>query len=127
MTILIIDDEKFVFQILGPVLQGQGYDVQVAEDGEEGLKKIVSLKPDLVLLDILMPRMDGCELLEKIKEQGLPLPRTIVLSALNQDDKVERALSLGAEEYWIKSDLDVKDIVQRINAKLGKTSLEAEK
>jgi len=119
MTILIIDDEEFVNQILAPALREEGYDVYVALDGEEGLKKILTLKPDFVLLDILMPKMNGCEVLEKLNEQNLnPKPRIVILSAFVQTEQIKKALSLGAEDYWVKSDLDVQNIIDRINKKL---------
>jgi DNA-binding response OmpR family regulator len=119
MTILIIDDEDFVNKILAPSLREEGYDVDVALDGEEGLKKILTLKPDFVLLDILMPKMNGCEVLEKLNEQNLDhKPRIVILSAFVQTDQIKKALSLGAEDYWVKSDLDVQNIIDRINKKL---------
>ncbi len=101
--ILVVDDEPGIVDIARANLEGQGYSVIGAYDGEEALTKIREEKPDLVILDILMPEMDGWDVLERIESDpelsGIPV---IMLTARVSDEDVLRGLETGAVEYMTK-------------------------
>lgn len=118
--ILIVEDDKFLRELMAQKILKEGYDVLEAMDGEEGLKVIREEKPDLVLLDLLLPIMDGFELLAKIKEDAVlsKIP-IIVLSNLGQKEDVEKALSLGAKDYMVKAHFTPTEIAVKIKGILG--------
>ena len=103
--ILIVEDEKALSHALNIKLQQEGYTVTIASDGEEALQKVESHPYDLILLDIIMPRMDGITLLEFLKKGSKPsaLIPVIVFSNLSQKEEMERAKELGATEYLVKA------------------------
>jgi len=102
-TILIIEDDKFLRQLIVQKLLKEEYNVSEAVDGEEGIKKIKEEKPDLVLLDLILPGIDGFEVLSRMKkdEEISSIP-VIILSNLGQREDVERGLNLGAVDYLIR-------------------------
>ncbi|MCK4519550.1 MAG: response regulator [Candidatus Omnitrophica bacterium] len=101
--ILIVDDEQELVKALQIRLGAAGYEVIVAYDGKKGLEKAQEGKPNLILLDILMPEMDGFETLEKLKQdrQTKTIP-VIILTAKSQLEDVTRTTNLGAENYIVK-------------------------
>ena len=101
--ILIVEDEQELVKALQVRLGAAGYEVIVAYDGKEGLEKAQEGKPDLILLDILMPQMDGFETLEKLKQdsQTKAIP-VIILTAKSQFEDVTKTTNLGAEDYIVK-------------------------
>lgn len=101
--ILIIEDDRISIEILEYFLENEDYSVSVAQDGEIGLRKITENKPDLILLDIMLPGMDGIQLLEKVKEdtQLSQIP-IIIISSLSQDEDILRGLEKGAMDYLSK-------------------------
>src|SRR3989344_7819408 len=103
--ILIVEDEKALSHALNIRMQKEGYTVTIASDGEEALQKVESHPYDLILLDIIMPRMDGITLLEFLKKGSKPsaLIPVIVFSNLSQKEEMERAKELGATEYLVKA------------------------
>ena len=113
--ILIIEDDKFLRELIAQKLVKEGYDVSEAIDGEEGVKKTKEVKPDLVLLDLILPEMDGFEVLSRIKEDptvsSVPV---IILSNLGQKEDVERCLKIGAADYLIKAHFTPGEIVEKI-------------
>ncbi|HRY63697.1 MAG TPA: response regulator [Patescibacteria group bacterium] len=115
--ILIIEDEQTLVKALEQVLKEQGYKVEVAIDGEEGWQKITSFEPNLILLDLILPKMDGFSVLRKMKENNLTdkIPVVVITNLSDVGDKV---LSLGAVDCLIKSDLSVDDIQGVIEKKL---------
>jgi len=118
--ILIIDDELLVQKVLTDKLQEQGFEIISALDGEEGLKMIENKKPDLILLDIIMPKLDGTSVLKKLKENP-ETNRIPVLIFTNLSDKETLAISLkfGGVEYLTKADHTLDDIVEKVKEKLG--------
>ncbi len=118
-TILIIEDDKFLKELIARKLAGEGYDVLEAVDGEEGIKKIKQEKPDLVLLDLILPGVDGFEILSKMKEDPMAarIP-VIILSNLGQKEDVERGFKLGAVDYLIKAHFTPGEIIDKIKAVL---------
>jgi len=114
-NILIVEDDKFLRELISQKLLKEGYKVSEAVDGEEGIKKVKEEKPDLVLLDLILPGIDGFEVLSKMKEDtALAQIPVIILSNLGQKDDVERGLKLGAVDYLIKAHFTPGEIIDKI-------------
>ncbi len=113
--ILIIEDDKFLRELISRKLSDEGFNIQEAVDGEEGLKKIKEGKPDLILLDLILPSIDGFEVLSRMKEDpGVSAIPVIILSNLGQKEEVERGLKLGAADYLIKAHFTPGEIIEKI-------------
>jgi DNA-binding response OmpR family regulator len=118
-TILIIEDDKFLRELIAQKLLKEGYDISEAIDGEEGIKKIKTEKPDLVLLDLILPGIDGFEVLSQMKEDPtLSSIPVIILSNLGQKEDVEKGLKLGAVDYLIKAHFTPGEIIDKIKSVL---------
>jgi len=115
--ILIVEDDKFLRELISQKLVKEGYDIGSAIDGEEGVKKIKDEKPDLVLLDLILPGIDGFEVLTQMKEMpstsSIPV---IILSNLGQKEDIERGLKLGAADYLIKAHFTPGEIIEKIKS-----------
>lgn len=113
--ILFIEDEQSLQKTFGDVLKKEGYKIISALDGETGLRLVKSEKPDLVVLDLVLPRIHGLEVLEEIKKDSetkkIPV---IILTNIEGAKDVERALELGATTYLVKTSYALKDIVNKI-------------
>ncbi len=118
-TILIVEDDEFLRELIIRKLTEEGFKVSQAIDGEEGIKKIKEEKPDLVLLDLILPGIDGFEVLAKVKEDSslISIP-VIILSNLGQKEDVEKGLKLGAVDYLIKAHFTPGEIIDKIKAVL---------
>lgn len=113
--ILIVEDEPFLRRIISEHLRESGYLVTEAVDGEEGLKKLQEEQFDLVLLDLLLPGMDGFELLAQLKkEEKLNKIPVLILSNLGQREEIEKGLSLGAADYLIKAHVTPEEVLAKI-------------
>ena len=119
-TILFIEDESALQKILGEALSKEGYKIIPALDGEIGLRLVKIKKPDLVLLDLILPKIDGFEVLKRIKEDPeiseIPI---IVLTNLEGIKDVDRALELGATTYLVKENYNLEEVVEKIKKVLG--------
>jgi DNA-binding response OmpR family regulator len=113
--ILIVEDEEILLTALSEELRQEGFNAVGAKDGVEGVEKIVSEKPDLVLLDLVMPRLDGIGALKQMKEnpetKDIPI---VILTNLSDYDKVSDALSLGAMDYLVKANYRLEELVNKI-------------
>lgn len=113
--IFIIEDEQSLREILAERLKDAGFEIEVAIDGAEALDKLKTITPDVILLDIILPKIDGFTVLEKIKEdlriREIPV---IVLSNLGQDTDIKRALDMGAVDYFIKAQHSLLEIVELV-------------
>ncbi len=117
-SILVIDDDSFILQLIQNILQPEGYDVIVAADGVYGMTLMRDTKPDLVLLDIMMPGPDGYQVLESIrKHSDVPI---IMITAKLDVDSIKQAVDLGADDY-VKKPFTPAELVARIHAKLRRT------
>lgn len=112
-VVLIVEDEKPLARALQLKLTAEGFSILLALDGEEGLQQIKEHEVDLVLLDLVMPKMDGFAFLTALKELGKKIP-VIVASNLGQEQDVERAKVLGVKDYYIKSNISLAEIVTHI-------------
>ena len=119
--ILVVEDETFLVKIYAVKLKKEGFEVSIANDGEEAVKMAASVKPDLILLDLILPKMNGFEALEKIRanpdNKKTPV---IVLSNLGQEEDIKRAETLGADDYLVKANFSIQDIVAKIRETLDK-------
>jgi len=114
-SILLIEDDSFLIDIYTTKLKESGFDVAVAADGEQAIIKVKELKPDLVILDIVLPEVDGWEILRKIKsELKLEDLKVIILSNLGQKEEVEKGINLGAAKYLIKAHYTPSQVVEEI-------------
>jgi DNA-binding response OmpR family regulator len=118
-NILIIEDDRFLRELIARKLIKEDFNISEAIDGEEGIKKIKEEKPDLVLLDLILPGIDGFEVLSKMKEDPsiIRIP-VIILSNLGQREDVERGLKLGAVDYLIKAHFTPGEIIEKIKLAL---------
>jgi len=118
--ILVVDDDQFFAKTLEAALPKEKYSLVTAEDGEMGLEKLKSEKPDLVVLDMMMPKMDGATFLKKMQESTeLPKVPVLVSSNLSSVKKISDVMAMGAVGYVIKSDESLESIVQDIERVLG--------
>lgn len=119
--ILVIEDDKFLRKVINRKLLMEGYEVFEAIDGEEGMKGLQENKPDLVLLDLVLPEMDGFEVLTKMKNDAVlaKIP-VIILSNLGDEKDIEKGLKMGAVDYLIKAYFTPGEIVKKIEAVLNK-------
>lgn len=100
--ILLVDDEPNIVMALEYALKKKGYDVLIARDGEEALSLFSHIKPCLVILDIMMPKIDGFEVLENIKKDEKDTSKVIFLSAKNKEEDIQKGLEAGADDYFTK-------------------------
>lgn len=113
--ILIVEDDSFLLKMYSKKLQVEGYEVETAMDGEEGLQKIKSFLPNLVLMDLMLPKLNGLEAIEKAKAdpaiRNIPI---LVLSNLSVTADTEEAVKKGAVGYLIKSDYTPSQVIDKI-------------
>ena len=118
-TILIVEDDKFLRELIVRKLKEENFNITEAIDGEEGIKKIKEEKPDLILLDLILPGIDGFEVFSKMKEDmSLSQIPVIILSNLGQKDDVERGFKLGVVDYLIKAHFTPGEIIEKVKAAL---------
>jgi len=114
LKVLIAEDDVFILEMYLVKFSTDGFEVLTASNGEETLKKIKEEKPDVVLLDLLMPKMDGWGVLSKIEECGGEKPIIIVLTNLGDKKNIDKALSMGVDDYLIKSFFTPEEIVLKM-------------
>ena len=120
-VVLIVEDDEFLRVLTAKRLQKEGFEVAVAVDGESALTTASDAKPDLILLDLLLPGVNGFEVLAQLKKHDtLKHTPVIVFSNLGQKEDIEKAQKLGAADYLIKANFTLDDVVAKINEKLSK-------
>ena len=120
-TILIIEDELPMLKALSDKFTLEGFEILEAKDGAEGLETAISKKPDLIILDIFMPVMDGKAMFEKLRQDawGKTVP-VIILTNLNPDDKtLDQLMKNGPSYYFIKSKWKLEELVAKVKSELG--------
>ena len=113
--ILVAEDEKPMAKILSMKLERTGFDVTTVNNGEEAVAALGEKEFDLVLLDLIMPKKDGFQVLEEIRGQNIDVP-VIVTSNLSKEMEVAQAKEMGAIDYLVKTNVNLSEIVARINA-----------
>ena len=120
--ILIVEDEVTLSKVLSDALVVDGFDVIRAMDGEAGLKSALENKPDLILLDIVMPKMDGLSVLDALRKSGewgktVPI---VMLTNLNADDRVMDSVVKNEPSYYLeKTDWNIQDVMEKVRERLG--------
>jgi two-component system alkaline phosphatase synthesis response regulator PhoP len=119
--ILLVEDEEIMVSLLQRKLSQEGYRIWVAREGKEGLKLMKEIKPDLILLDIIMPEMGGFEVMEEMaKEEELKKIPVIVISNSGQPVELDQARKLGAKDWLIKTEFDPKEVVDKVIKQIGR-------
>lgn len=123
--LLVVEDDQFLRELYDQLLKEEGYDVEIAEDGGVGLEKISEGGFDLVLLDIMLPKIDGLEILKKLKSNGPKKPNgpVVLLTNLGQDSIIKEGFSLGASGYLIKSAMNPDQVLAEVKVFLSKSNL----
>ncbi len=123
-SVLIVEDDQFFSGLVAQKLNQAGFEVLLAGGGEEALNVLKEKNPSLIILDLMMPGMDGFEVLSRIKkdEKTKEIP-TVVLSNLGQRDEVDRAISLGADDFLIKVNFTLDEIVEKVKEIIQKKYL----
>lgn len=111
--ILIAEDDAFLVKMYQLELQEAGYEIEIAKDGQKAIDSITKKEPDLLLLDLLMPDVDGFGVLTHIQKKGYKFP-VIVLSNLSQEIDKEKCKALGARDYFVKSDMELDQLATLI-------------
>ncbi len=121
IKILVAEDDQFLANAYKAKLSRVGFDLEIAENGEETIAKMASFQPDVLLLDLMMPKKDGFAVLMELRKQErwkkIPI---IVASNLGLKEDIDRAMNLGATAYVVKSNLSLSDLVDKINSFLSK-------
>lgn len=115
-TILVAEDDQYLARALVDKLERAGFMVIMVSDGEAAIKQLLDKKIDLALLDLIMPKKNGFDVLAELKGKAVPV---IVLSNLGQEDDVAQARSLGAIDYFVKADISLKDVIKKVEEHLG--------
>jgi len=123
--ILVVEDDQFLRELYNELLRDEGYDVDLAPDGEDGLAKILKGGYDLVLLDIMLPKIDGLEVLRRVKKQTTEKPNgaVVLLTNLGQDSIIKEGFNLGASGYLIKSAMNPDQVLAEVKVFLNKSGV----
>ncbi len=118
--ILLVEDDDSLASVYETRLQAEGFDTQRVPNGEDALSGAVSYKPDLIILDVMMPKVSGFDVLDILRNTPETANvKVIMLTALSQDSDKEKAQSLGADDYMVKSQVVIADVVDRIKQHLN--------
>lgn len=113
--VLLVEDDQLLIKMYKTKFESEGFEVLTADNGESGLKIAFEQQPSIILLDMMMPKMSGDEVLKKLKEtpqtQAIPV---IVFSNLSQEDEAQKVKALGAKEYLLKADLTPGEVVEKV-------------
>ena len=119
-TVLIVEDEQSMQRALKNKLEHAGYTVHAAADGEEALASLRDIKPDLVLLDLIMPKMDGISVLRQMKgDDRLRAVPVVILTNLSSGDKVAEAMQLGTFDFLVKANYSLDDVLKKVIERVG--------
>jgi CheY-like chemotaxis protein len=118
--ILFIEDEAALQKTLGELLRGEGYEVVSAIDGESGLRLAKEIKPDLILLDLILPKILGLKVLENLKSdpETKEIP-VIILTNIEDTAGIEKAIELGATTYLVKANYSLEEVVEKVKQAIG--------
>lgn len=115
LKILLVEDDPFLSNLLKVRLQRENIDVTLARDGEEAIKDLTAGRPSLILLDLILPKKSGFEVLEKIStDPQLKDMPVIIISNLGQTSDIQRGKELGAVEYFVKAKISIDDLIEKV-------------
>lgn len=115
--ILLVEDDQILAKLYQAKFQKEGFETDLAFDGQEGIDHLKTFKPDLIILDLIMPRVDGFSFLRRINEdpdlnsQNIPI---LVLSNLGQESDIKKAIDIGAKDFFIKADISLSQMVEKV-------------
>jgi len=118
MKILIVEDEPVHLAVMKSKLESEGYEVDAALDGEEGWRKLKTAPPDLVLLDVILPKLDGFQFLERAQKEKISVP-IIIVSNSGQPVEIDKALKLGAKDCLVKAEFSPAEVLEKVQKVLG--------
>jgi two-component system alkaline phosphatase synthesis response regulator PhoP len=116
--VLIVDDEPNIVTSLQFLMTRQGYETQVARNGEEALAAVETFRPDLLLLDAMMPKMDGYQVAQRLRDTGWSDLRIVMLTAKGRESEIAKGMAVGADLYVTKP-FSTRDLIERVSALLG--------
>ncbi len=119
MRVMVMEDDPFLRSVYEVKLANEGFEVKIAGNGREGVDAYDSFKPDIILLDLIMPEMDGFAVLEELKKKRKIKTPIVVLSNLGQDEDVAKAKELGAVDFLIKASTQINAVVDKVKTILG--------
>jgi len=124
-VLLLIEDDPLMLRMYKKLFELEGYEILLASEGQEGVVKAIENKPALILLDIMMPKMDGFEVLETLKgnDNTKDIPVVVLTNLAGQQD-AERALTMGAKKYIIKSEQDPKEVAKMVKMTLDEIKVD---
>ena len=119
-SVLIVDDEESLVSVLSRKFEDEGITAHVAYNGKQGLEMALEKHPDIILLDIMMPEMDGFDVMKNLQEDewGKTVP-IILLTNSSSIDTVAKAVSTGMSEFLVKTDIRLEDVVQKVKDRIG--------
>ncbi|MFA6525259.1 MAG: response regulator [Patescibacteria group bacterium] len=119
--ILLIEDDKMLLEMYTAKFTREGFEIATAENGSDGLKVARDMKPDMILLDIIMPKLDGFATLKEIrKDENIKNVPVILLTNLGQDQDIQKGKDLGADDYFVKANHTPTEIVEKVQELLKK-------
>lgn len=120
-TVILIEDDPFIAQMYALKFKQTPYNLVIGHDGEEGLALISEKKPVMVLLDVILPKMDGFTILQKIKsDEATKHTPVVLLTNLGQEQDIKKGMDLGAADYIVKAHYTPQEVVQKVESILGK-------
>ncbi len=120
-TIFLVEDELLLLNLLKQRLERAGFEVVTAKDGEEALNVLKSISPDLILLDIILPKVSGFEFMEQVRsDPAYKKTPILILSNLGQDNDIKKGETLGASGYLIKARLSIEEVVKKVKEFMAK-------
>jgi len=121
--VLLVEDDPFLYKVLSQRLFDEGVDVTVATDGEEAVAQAMKLKPSLILLDLILPKKSGFEVLAEVrKNPSTSKTPVLVLSNLGQQEDIDQIEKLGVREYLVKADYSLSEMVKKVKEHLAALS-----
>lgn len=119
---MIVDDDEFLLDMYVLKFREAGFEVEIARNGEEAVEKAESLNPDIILLDVVMPKTDGFDVLRALKKKNVAQKALLfLLTNLGQKEDIERGMKLGANDYIVKAHFTPSEVVAKVNSYIEKT------